>query len=795
MTKARPIYPLVAFAAAMLVTLIPGSFNHEPASHASANEARARLAISRSFGAIPLHFEPDRDPSKTAAYTARGPGYAVAIGRSEISVSVRAAVVRLALHGASRASAPEGRDTLPGTVNYLLGNDPAKWRTNVPTFASLQQNDVYPGIDVVHYGNQRQLEYDFVVAPGADPKRIAVGVAGADSVVLEHNGDLLLHTPGGVLRQHKPIAYQQTDGERREVTAKYSLVAPNESGQPAHVIRFVLGEYNAAQPLIIDPVLSYSTFLGGSRADAGTAIAVDALGNAYIAGHTTSSDFPVSGPGPGSSPGTQDAFVVKLNPSGSAIVYATYFGGSGVDYVDGRGGAIEVDEAGQVYVTGTTTSADFPVQQALQPVIGGSTDAFIMKLSADGSTALYATFIGGSADDYSEGLAIDGTGAVYATGYTSSTDFPTVNALQPAHHAGFYDAYVVKVNAAGSALVYSTYIGGGGEEYGFGIAVDAGGNAYVTGITGSGDFPTVGPFQAAHGGQYDAYVTKLNASGSALVYSTFLGGNGYDFGLAITVDPTGHAYVTGIAVSDNFPTANPIQAEHGSYEFWRDDAFISKLTPDGTGLVYSTYLGGSGGDFGYGVVVDDDGNAYIAGGTFSRDFPTVDPLQPVLGGVHDGFVAKLTASGTALVYSTYLGGAADDYVIGLARSQSGAVYIAGVTSSGDFPTAHALQSAYGSGASDAFVAKLNDAAPTVCEMIGAVVASVSDADLSAGLRNSLVAKLNAACAAYDRGNIDAAIRQLVAVQQEVAAQAGKAFFATTAAAIIAAIQLIVDGLA
>jgi hypothetical protein len=489
-------------------------------------------------------------------------------------------VVRLKLVGASPKAKVVGLAELPGKSNYFIGNDPKKWRTNVANYARVKYQEVYPGIDLVYYGNQQQLEYDFVVAPGGDPRAVQFELVGEGSALpraaggrpyhIDANGDLLITAEAGEVRFHKPVVYQvapasgrpaaETAALRRSLDGRYILLADNRVG-------FEVGAYDKTLPLIIDPVLSYSTYLSGDGYHAGCAIAVDAIGNAYVTGQTDSGNFPTT---PGAfqtsyGAGYMDAFVTKLNAAGSALVYSTYLGGSGYDWA----GGIAVDAAGNAYVTGYTDSSDFPTTPgAFQRTYGGADYgpytrrgiAFVAKLEAVGSVLVYSTYLGGSNDVFASGIAVDATGNAYVTGYTASSDFPTTTgAFQTSYGGGYYDAFVAKLNAAGSALVYSTYLGGSCSEVrASSIAVDASGNAYVTGYVYwlySGDFPTTpGAFQTSFGGSggsySEAFITKLNADGSDLVYSTYLGGNG---GYAIAVDATGNAYVTGNTYG-NFPT-------------------------------------------------------------------------------------------------------------------------------------------------------------------------------------------------------------------------------------------------
>jgi hypothetical protein len=391
--------------------------------------------------------------------------------------------------------------------------------------------------------------------------------------------------------------------------------------------------------------------------------------------------------------------VAKLNAAGSALVYSTYLGGSNYD----GGYGIAVDSSGNAYVTGDTNSANFPTMNALQANSGGTSDAFVAKLNATGSALVYSTYLGGSSADYGFSVAVDSSGNAYVTGATQSKNFPTVNPIQ-AGNPGNSAAFVAKLNATGSALVYSTYLGGASSDQGSGIAVDSSGNAYVTGFTQSTSFPTVNAIQASLGasGATNAFVSKLNAAGSALVYSTYLGGSNSDGGYGIAVDSSGNAYVTGDTNSANFPTMNALQANSGG----ASDAFVAKLDATGSALLYSTYLGGSGSDGASGIAVDSSGDAYVTGGTGSSNFPTVSPFQPTNQGIANVFLSELNSTGSALIYSTYLGGSGSDGASGIAVDPSGNAYVTGSTQSINFPTVDPIQANISAG----FVAKISPAA-------------------------------------------------------------------------------------
>jgi hypothetical protein len=577
---------------------------------------------------------------------------------------------------------------LPGKVHDFRGNDPRQWRSNVATFAKVRYQQVYPGVDLVYYGNQRQLEFDFVVAPGADPAIIAFDFDGIERLELDARGDLVLQAADGpLLRLHRPVVYQEIDGVRRAVSGGYIL--------DRNRVRFQVAAYDDTRPLIIDPILAYSTRLGGTRDDAAYAIAVDTAGNVYVTGDTVSLDFPLARPGQRPRGGSTDVFVAKLSADGARLLYVAFLGGDSDDV----GYGIAVDAAGNAYITGDTRSTNFPLVGPLQAKLAGASDIFVAKLSADGAQLLYSTYIGGSRSERGIRIAIDTAGNAHVTGFTNSTDFPTANAFQAAFGGGNADAFVLKLNPTGSAFVYSTYFGGGNDrpDHGTGIAVDPAGNAYVTGFTNSPDFPTRNPLQPFKG-PTDVFVAKFDPAGS-LIYSTHLGGDADDEGMAIAVDATGHAYVTGHTESPNFPTTpgafrprcvavdaklpiGPICAG--------GDAFIVKISPDGSALIYSTYLGGSGFEVGRGIAVDPTGNAYVTGPTSSCDFPTVDPLQAACGGAFDAFVVKLNPTGSALVFSTYLGGKGNDLGYGIAVDAAGNAYVTGVTDSPGFPLKNPL---------------------------------------------------------------------------------------------------------
>ncbi|HEV3003736.1 MAG TPA: SBBP repeat-containing protein [Pirellulales bacterium] len=709
-----------------------------------------------AYGQIPLSFETNQ--GQTAAgvnFLSHGNGYALFLTPTEAVLRLQHSaadnpasprttqiadppkadspltnVLGMQLIGGNPAATPTDLDPQAGTSNYLIGDNPSQWQTNVAHYGKAEFDGVYPGIDLVYYGNQRQLEYDFVVAAGSNPAAIKLGFQGAGSVTLDAHGDLVLHTSGGDVVEHAPVVYQTVDGVRQVVEGQYVLLPTDHSPLTAHPspltseVGFQVGTYDKSEPLVIDPVLSYSTYLGGNGGDSGNAFAVDSSGDAYITGRTQSANFPGTSGGFG---GAQDAFVTKLNASGTAIIYSTYLGGNGYD----RAYGIAIDASGDAYVTGLTQSANFPTTNgAFQSQLLGSQDSFLTELNATGTAPVYSTFLGGSSGDYGAAIVVDSAGDAYVTGTTGNSNFPTTaNAFQrTSYSGGFGDAFVTEFNPAGSALVYSTILGGTAGDPGYsttldtegqGIALDSSGNVYVTGQTASDTFATTsGAFQTANpkgpytGGFYGAFVSKINPakSGSAsLVYSTYLAGTGYgESGNGIAVDASGNAYVTGTTASSDFPTANALQPALGASGGYYN-AFVTELNAAGSALVYSTFLGGKGNDSGNGIAVDAAGEAFVAGYTQSTNFPTANALQSALGGSQNAFVAKLSAAGSSLVYSTFLGGSGSDSGNGIALDGAGNAYVTGTTSSTNFPTSNPLQSANGGGG-DAFVAKIGAAA-------------------------------------------------------------------------------------
>jgi len=582
-------------------------------------------------------------------------------------------------------------------------------------------------------------------------------------VEVESNGDLVLSVADERIRMRKPVIYQERSGARQEIPGSYTVVSPSgPAGASGEVqLAFRVGDYDPSRALVIDPVLVYSTYLGGILEDSGQRIALDAAGDVYLTGRTKSTDFPTASALQLSTGGGLDAFVTKIDASGSVILYSTYLGGSG----DDEGKSIAVDTSGSVYVAGQTASGNFPTANAFQSKLGGGINAFVAKLDATGSVLVYSTYLGGSATDTATGVAVDPSGNVYVTGGTSSPNFPTLNAVQPTFGGGSLDGFVTKLSASGTSLVYSTYLGGTSFDIGRDIAVTPSGEAFVVGNTFSTNFPTANALQPFLGGFTDAFVTKLTASGG-IAYSTYVGGLMGDLAMGVAVDGVGNAYVTGGTASADFPIVNAVQSVHRG-PVGGSDAFVTKINAAGSALVYSTFLGGNSGDIGNSIALDERNNAYVTGVTSSTNFPTVNPLQSTLAGTQDAFVAKINASGTALSYSTYVGGSGSDQGNEITVDARGNAYVTGVTDSSNFPVAAPLQPAL-AGGQDGFVLKLSfPAQEQIQALIDQVGALVAAGVLNKGQGNALTAKLQAALNAANRGNTTAATNQLEAFINQV----------------------------
>jgi len=614
-----------------------------------------------------------------------------------------------------------GEDPRSTKVNYFIGRDPKKWRTNVPTYGRVRYRDVYPGIDLIYYSNDRSMEYDFYLAAGADATKIKFNVKGADDLSVDSDGNLVLSKGASQVRFRTPVLYQQIDGVRTRVPGAYAWHGGTNVG-------FEVGPYDTTKPLVIDPVLVYSTYIGGSNDDFSNGVAVDSSGDAYVVGITDSLDFPlVAGAyDPGKSH-VYRMFLSKFNSTGSALLFTDYFGGtSGADEAYG----VALDSAGNAYVTGSTLSADFPVVNAYQPTLAGSQDAFLTKFHADGSSIVYSTYlggatlnsIGGSTAQIGNSVSVDPSGEAVVAGVTTATDFPTTNANQASVATdqfgdwGIY-GFLTKFAANGTSLVYSTYAGGSNLNIGsctgcfpdsepLSVATDASGNAYITGYTTTTDFPVTGGAFATSfpgSGVSDVGFVSKFSSGGSLAYSTYLGGLTSSFLNAIAVDSSGSAYVTGYdTAGDGFPIVSTSICDPGVASC--NGAVIAKLDPTGASLSYSTFLGSSNSMAGQAIQVDASGNAFIVGSDVQFDLS--NQIEGYAGN-GDVVVAEIDPSASSVLMATFLGGQGWDAASGLALDSSGAVYVIGVTQSLDFPvTQSGVQTAWG-GQTDAFIAKID----------------------------------------------------------------------------------------
>jgi hypothetical protein len=713
----------------------------EPHGATAGPHSAQQNAVRQAFSRLPLMFEANRGQTdRQVRFLARGSGYTLFLTTRGATVVTSGATPS---HPAARAgslppfkpfrvpSGPRwafqltpvgmsshvqiaGQQRLPGRVNYLVGSNPKQWHTTIPLYGAVLYRNLYSGIDLRFYGTSgRGLEYDWIIHPGADASKIAFAVKGASGVRLDGRGNLVMRAGKERILQGAPRLYQVIGGTRRAVRGHFMLQAEGRVG-------FHLGSYDRHVALVIDPAISYSTYLGGTGDDASNAIAVDSNGDAFVTGQAGSADFPEkNGYQPfRKQPGLSDAFVTELGPPGNTLIYSTYFGGTGED----QGNGIALDPAGEAYVTGVTTSLDLATKNAFQPNHHPSVtdeDAFVTKFNAKGSALLFSTYLGGGGDDEGYSVALDALGNAYVAGTTSSGDFPTTAGVVQPHPGGDHDAFVTKFAPAG-VVAYSTYLGGSVDDEGYAIAVcsqlnscggDAGvGTAFVAGATSSTDFPTKNAAQTTNfGGVSDAFVTTLNAAGSSLVYSTYLGGSFFDAAFGITLNNLGFAYVTGGTTSDNYSiTPNAFQP---TYALGIGDAFVTVLSANGAGPLFSSYLGGSGMDEGTGIALLLGRVPVVTGVTGSADFPLVKPVQSVNAGFHDAFVSVIDPSCECLSFSTYLGGHTNDAANGLAVVGEG-IYLTGQTASTDFPVRHPFQ-AVNHGGADGFVTLLGDSSRSI----------------------------------------------------------------------------------
>ena len=628
---------------------------------------------------LPIAFEVNRGQAAPEfGFVSRDRHYAVSLSAARVEWASGQSHVSAVLDGARTTAPGQSEERLPGVVNYLRGRNRDGWLLDIPTYRRVRYRGIYPGVDVVYYGNEGRLEYDFVLAPGANPALIRMRYQGARAIRLNREGDLLLDTAAGTIEQQRPVAYQEKDGKRRPVSARYLL--------NGDTVRLELARYDRSQPLVIDPPLSwatYSSFRSGSSDI--SSVATDASGNVFLTGYELSAA------------GDADCVVAELNPSGTSVIFKTLIAGAGDDV----GYAIALDPSGNLYVTGQTDSNDLPAIGPTQNLAGLGIDAFAAKLDSTGKL-IYLTYLGGSLTDVGYALALDVSNDLYVTGGTQSSDFPHTGNATQATLAGGIDSFVTVLDPSG-LMIYSTFLGGSSDDVGYGISVDVGYNVYLTGTTTSPNFPVTGSAVQSHSaGGIDGFITKLAPFG-APVYSTYIGGSGDDTPASLAVDSAGQLYVAGDTSSPNFPTKSAYQTLFQG----KKNIFALKLSADGSQLIYSTYLGGTGTDTASSVAVDAGGTLYIAGRSDSADFPTWNAFAPRRRGTANAIVAALNPSGNSLQFATFLGGSNLDAANTLSLNCASGLFVGGMTSSTDFPvTAGAMQSAFGANQQDGFIANI-----------------------------------------------------------------------------------------
>lgn len=692
----------VAFCAAMLITPF-GATGASPADNSSPVPSREAARAARG-----LRFEENvgqTDPR--VRFIVRAGGWTVFLSGDEAVYSHAGSAVRMRLNGADPGTVAEAGTELPGVSNYFVGNDPALWRTNVKSYDNVRFESVLPGVDLRYYESRGSLEYDVVVAPGADPRAVSWTVDGADSVAIDPCGDLLIAAKAGNLRQRVPVIYQEHEAGRTSVSGGFVLTG-------YETVSFEIGEYDRTLPLVIDPQVAFCTYLGGANGNEvlpGLAITPD--GGIVIGNYTDSAVYPVQG-GIGGPKGERDIVITRLTSSGTEMVYSTYLGGSAADIFF----ALALDAAGGVVLTGNTFSQDFPTVNAYQPASGGNQDGFVARLNAAGSAIVYSTYLGGSGIEDPRAIAIDEAGNVVVTGGTASSDFPTRHAIQT-QLLGTQDGFIARFGNSGS-LIASTYYGGSLIDIAVGVAVGIDGSVYVCGLTSSTDFPVVNAAYDTNSGSLEAFVAKFDEDLSTATYSTYLGGSEFETTRGIAVDTQGRAVVGGLTFSTDFPLMRPVQQVYGG----DGDAYVTVFAPSGSAIEFSSYIGGSARE-GCGKVAIVPGKVYMAGYVQSTDFPIVDPLPgwstvPVS---IEGFLTKIDLAGPSVTFSTLLGGSGMEDEITMEIDHRGIVAFAGATDSTDIPMLNSIQPAIAPVGFDAFVVKILDPMPPDVITAGSLTAA------------------------------------------------------------------------
>ncbi len=665
-----------------------------------------------SYGALPLYFvQNEGQVDKEVLYYEHSQGHTTYFTESGVIIRLNKSggiseIVNLKPVGMNSSSAVEAEGLQEAKFNYLVGNDPKGWKRNISSYSDVVYRDAYNGVDIRFYGNQRMLEYDIEVSPGADIADISFQYSGLGGLSLTEGGELLLKLKHGVITQHIPEIYQLVEGKKVDVEGKFVI---KDSDGPGFVYGFDIASYDKGRKLIIDPlVVAYSSYIGGSNAETVRAIDVDSSGNAYLVGETTSIDFPTeTGDYQDSPPGNDtNVFVSKVNAAGSALLYSTYIGGTGPGVSAGKG--IAVDASGNAYIVGDTTSTSFPTTPGVfQTNKSSGADIFVCRLNAAGDDLDSSTFIGGTSGDFGQGIEL-GLAGVYVAGRTQSTNFPQANAAQASRGGGSWDGVALMLSLNGTSLDWSTYLGGTGNDHIFGIGIDSSENVYVGGYSKSDNFPTTtGAYdETGVANNNDLVVVKYTSAG-AQSWGTFIAGNGNDFGFAVAADDTG-AYISGRTASLNYPTVSAAQGAHAGTTTY--DAMVSKINPAGTALIYSTYYGGTADDRFDGLDSDAAGNLFITGNTFSTDFPTSNAYDSSHNGNQDAVVVALDNTG-AVDFATYFGGSAFEEGYGI-KTTASALYLGGMTTSiSDFPVASFDDTQNGN--LDGFITKFTEDNPDI----------------------------------------------------------------------------------
>jgi hypothetical protein len=673
-----------------------------------ASVGSAQPPTSRTYAALPQSFEPVAGQDKRAEFTSHGVGYTLSVAPNTAHMQLihaaarprqtKSASLQFTLVGANPEARAEAMGLQAGKANYLIGNNPDLWQTGIPQYGRIEYRQVYPGIDVAYYGNHQQLEYDFILGPHADPGRIRLAIDGADRIRIDKTGDLVLTVGDAEIRERKPVLYQDTPNGRRPVQGRYVARGKNQVG-------FEVASYDKNTPLVIDPVVVFSTYFGGTGDDIALSLALDASNNIYISGLTGSptlhGTYTIGAPS--SSGSDTAAFVAKFSPAG-ALIFSTFIGGSNDQAF---ASAVSLDSSGNIYLSGNTSSATFPTLDPIQKTYGGGDDVFVLELNPSGNALIYSTYLGGSKLDYATGVAVDASGNTYVTGSTESANFPVVNAVQP-KLPGTLNTFAVKIAPGGGSFIYSTYYGGSAVDFSNGMTIDTAGDLILYGDTSSTNFPVLNALQPSFCGwsagqtvsNNHGWVAMLNPAGVPL-YATYICGSvAGDAVRAGLVDSSGNLIISGGTESATFPTLNAFQSVYGG---GTEDAFVMRLTSTGA-LISSTYLGGNGDDVGRGLALDSTGTIYIVGGTASTNFPTMAPLQSANAGSYDGFLTKMNPTASQLIFSTYVGGSLSDEGYSVKVDSQANAYLVGITDSSNFPTSNAFQPKYGGGSDDAFVA-------------------------------------------------------------------------------------------